>query len=344
MERHGAQGGRTLAPAGLRPSARIRSTAGARNLLPATIRAQASPLIGWQMPITPDRSRRLADVETAFRTLPERYLGADPGFDATYSIRLCDLGHTWEVRCTAHGARVRKGATRRAPDVTISTDAETWLALRAGRDVRHRRLRAPAAERHRQPRLRRRLRGDVPAPRRPSAAPADPRRARRPPPHLLADHGPRPRRPAAARPGRNPRLAVRHRRRAGPALPRACARPARVRLLLQARAGALQRPLVRGDDARLHGRPGHLARPRRRQLDGRPDRHRDGADGARARPLAGPAVPGGGVGQARLSPAGAAAAARVRASAPRLHPQYGRRPSSGACSTTATSSTPRSAS
>jgi pimeloyl-ACP methyl ester carboxylesterase len=84
------------------------------------------------MPITPDRSRRLADVETAFRTLPERYLGADPGFDATYNIRLCDLGHTWEVRCTAHGARVRKGATRRAPDVTISTDAETWLALRDG--------------------------------------------------------------------------------------------------------------------------------------------------------------------------------------------------------------------
>jgi pimeloyl-ACP methyl ester carboxylesterase len=84
------------------------------------------------MSITPDRSRRLADVETAFRTLPERYLGADRGFDATYSIRLCDLGHTWEVRCTAHGARVRKGATRREPDVTISTDAETWLALRQG--------------------------------------------------------------------------------------------------------------------------------------------------------------------------------------------------------------------
>jgi pimeloyl-ACP methyl ester carboxylesterase len=84
------------------------------------------------MSITPDRSRRLADVETAFRTLPERFLGADRGFDATYSIRLCDLGHTWEVRCTAHGARVRKGATRREPDVTISTDAETWLALRQG--------------------------------------------------------------------------------------------------------------------------------------------------------------------------------------------------------------------
>src|ERR1700753_3805247 len=84
------------------------------------------------MPITPDRSRRLAGVETAVPTVPERYLGADPGFDATYNIRLCDLGHTWEVRCTAHGARVRKGATRRTPDVTISTDSETWLALREG--------------------------------------------------------------------------------------------------------------------------------------------------------------------------------------------------------------------
>jgi pimeloyl-ACP methyl ester carboxylesterase len=71
-------------------------------------------------------------VEEAFRTLPERYLGADPGFDATYQIRLGDVGHTWEVRCTTHGARVRKGATKRRPDVVIGTDAETWLRLRAG--------------------------------------------------------------------------------------------------------------------------------------------------------------------------------------------------------------------
>src|ERR1700734_1422086 len=79
-----------------------------------------------------DRSDRLADVEKAFRTLPDRYLGADAGFDATYHVKLRDLGHTWEVRCTSHGARVRKGATRRSPDVTISTDAATWLALRQG--------------------------------------------------------------------------------------------------------------------------------------------------------------------------------------------------------------------
>jgi hypothetical protein len=68
---------------------------------------------------------RLATVDAAFRSLPDRYLGADPGFDVTYHIILCDLGHTWEVRCTSHAARMRKGATRREPDVTISTDADT---------------------------------------------------------------------------------------------------------------------------------------------------------------------------------------------------------------------------
>lgn len=80
----------------------------------------------------PPVSNRLESVDEAFRSLPERYLGADKGFDATYHIKLCDLGHTWEVRCTSHGARVRKGATRRAPDVTITTDAGTWRALRRG--------------------------------------------------------------------------------------------------------------------------------------------------------------------------------------------------------------------
>src|ERR1044072_310615 len=75
----------------------------------------------------------LADrVADAFHTLPARYLGADPGFHATYHIRLGDVGRSWEVRCTAHGARVRAGASRREPDVVIGTDAETWLQLREG--------------------------------------------------------------------------------------------------------------------------------------------------------------------------------------------------------------------
>jgi pimeloyl-ACP methyl ester carboxylesterase len=77
-------------------------------------------------------ARRLEVVDEAFRTLPERYLGAQPGFDATYHVRLGDLGHTWEVRATAHGARVRKGITSRRPDVTIGTDSATWLRLREG--------------------------------------------------------------------------------------------------------------------------------------------------------------------------------------------------------------------
>jgi pimeloyl-ACP methyl ester carboxylesterase len=75
---------------------------------------------------------RLAAVEAGFRSLPDRYLGAEPGFDATWRIVLGDVGHTWEVRCTTHGARARKGATGRTPDVVIGTDADTWIALRRG--------------------------------------------------------------------------------------------------------------------------------------------------------------------------------------------------------------------
>ena len=77
----------------------------------------------------PQLSARVAE---AFRSLPSRYLGAEPGFDATYHVRLGDIGRSWEVRCTAIGARVRAGASRREPDVVIGTDAETWLQLREG--------------------------------------------------------------------------------------------------------------------------------------------------------------------------------------------------------------------
>jgi pimeloyl-ACP methyl ester carboxylesterase len=80
----------------------------------------------------PERRPRLSDVDEAFRSLPDRYLGADPGFDATFQITLCDVGHSWEVRCTSGAARVRKGGSRRVPDVTIATDSDTWLRLRRG--------------------------------------------------------------------------------------------------------------------------------------------------------------------------------------------------------------------
>src|SRR3954447_1885441 len=75
---------------------------------------------------------RLLTVQRVFKTLPERYLGAEPGFDSTYHVRLGDIGHTWEIRLTEDRARVRQGVTRRRPDVTIGTDSETWLRLREG--------------------------------------------------------------------------------------------------------------------------------------------------------------------------------------------------------------------
>ena len=78
------------------------------------------------------RADRLSAVEAGFRSLPQRYLGAEPGFDATWRIVLGDIGHSWEVRCTTHVARVRKGATNREPDVIIGSDASTWIALRRG--------------------------------------------------------------------------------------------------------------------------------------------------------------------------------------------------------------------
>src|SRR5947209_16403445 len=84
------------------------------------------------MATTLDQREGLEQAEAGFRSLSDRYLGADPGFDATYHIKLCDLGHTWEVRCNQHAARVRKGASRREPDVTITTDSETWARLRGG--------------------------------------------------------------------------------------------------------------------------------------------------------------------------------------------------------------------
>ena len=85
------------------------------------------------MASTAEHSRRLAEVEQAFRTLPERYLGAEAHFDATYQIRLGDIGQTWEVRCTPGHARVHPNPTARRPDVVIGTDAQTWLDLREGR-------------------------------------------------------------------------------------------------------------------------------------------------------------------------------------------------------------------
>ena len=77
-------------------------------------------------------AQRLRRVEAAFASLPQRYLGAEPGFDATYQIRLGDVGRSWEVRAQAGRCVVRPSPSRE-PDVVIGTDAATWLALREGR-------------------------------------------------------------------------------------------------------------------------------------------------------------------------------------------------------------------
>jgi len=71
-------------------------------------------------------------VRDAFALLHERYLGAEPGFDATFEIRLGDVGRTWQVRGRAESCEVRSSPARE-PDVVIGTDSATWLALREGR-------------------------------------------------------------------------------------------------------------------------------------------------------------------------------------------------------------------
>jgi len=81
---------------------------------------------------SPPHAGRLLAVQRVVKSLPERYLGAEPGFDATYHLRLGDVGHTWEIRLREKVATVRRGITRRRPDVTIGTDSGTWLQLREG--------------------------------------------------------------------------------------------------------------------------------------------------------------------------------------------------------------------
>jgi len=72
--------------------------------------------------------------------MPERYLGSEDGFallgerrfDASFEIRLGDVGRVWQVRVTHERCAVHPSPGR-DPDVVIGTDAPTWLALREGR-------------------------------------------------------------------------------------------------------------------------------------------------------------------------------------------------------------------
>src|SRR3954463_1867347 len=78
-----------------------------------------------------DEGQLLREVDGAFASLHERYLGADQGFHASYRIELDDLGVSWaveldETRCEG------TVSPKQDPDVVIGTDAATWLELREG--------------------------------------------------------------------------------------------------------------------------------------------------------------------------------------------------------------------
>ena len=239
----------------------------------------------------PSRARRLALVEEAFSTLPERYLGAAPDFRATYHVCLGDLGHTWEVRL--HGDRARAGTGHH--QARARRDDRHRLghlaAAARGRPLRHRGVLAAQALRPRRPRPRRRLRGPLPPPERPRAAAADARGHAPGPARLGADDGLRPRRPAPPRPRRHQDLLLRHRRRSEQRLPRPRPRLPRLRLLVEALARRPTTPRWFAETVVARdGRARHRARARRRQLDGRPGR-------ARGRP----APPGAGRRRSRCS-------------------------------------------
>jgi pimeloyl-ACP methyl ester carboxylesterase len=74
----------------------------------------------------------LREVEEAFASLPERYLGANPEFSASYRIELDDLGVSWAVELDEQRCEVTV-SPKSDPDVVIGTDSTTWLELREGR-------------------------------------------------------------------------------------------------------------------------------------------------------------------------------------------------------------------
>lgn len=80
----------------------------------------------------PSIDNHLGRVEDVFGTLPERYLGGEEGRRAIVQIRISDLGRSWEVELRGDRCKVRT-SPRSEPDVTIGTDAATWLDLREGR-------------------------------------------------------------------------------------------------------------------------------------------------------------------------------------------------------------------
>jgi pimeloyl-ACP methyl ester carboxylesterase len=75
-------------------------------------------------------TERLTRVEEAFSSLPERFLGSET--PAIYRVELEDIERDWLVELQGDRCAVAAGGKGRV-DVTIKTDAETWLELREGR-------------------------------------------------------------------------------------------------------------------------------------------------------------------------------------------------------------------
>ena len=190
--------------------------------------------------------QRSLRARAAFSELPNRYLGAPDDLDATFQIRLGDVGRTWEVRLRGERCDVHPSPTRE-PDVVIGTDAATWLALREGRlsgldAFSQRRLYA---------------RGDLdlalgfeglfrlPGGRDPLLRVARGRDLARPGHDADRRRRARARRSASTGSVRTRPRSSRRSRRSRPRLHRARARPARLRLLRQARPRCLRRALVR---------------------------------------------------------------------------------------------------
>ena len=262
------------------------------------------------------QAQRVRRVEEAFASLPD----ALPGRRARLRRHLPgparrrrpDLGGagTRGERCAGAAvprARARRGDRhRRRPPGS---------ALREGRLSGLDAFAAAPPLRARQPRPRARLRGAVPAPRRPPAAAAGAPTSRLRgatisslisgdgPEQVICLHGL----------GSNKTSFFETVAALTPDHTRPRDRPAGLRLLVEAGARRLRRPLLRPRGARLHGRDGDRARAPGRQLDGRPGRDRAGA---RPRPTASATLsllcPGAGLpAPARAGPAGAAAAARA---------------------------------
>ncbi len=75
---------------------------------------------------------RRGNIDDAFASLPERFIGLGHRAPAHVEVRLADEGRAWGVNLTEDGCEVLEGGLR-DPDVVIETDRQTWLALRSGR-------------------------------------------------------------------------------------------------------------------------------------------------------------------------------------------------------------------